>query len=160
MKTVDFDLNYSVNDIINQLVEEYKNKDNIVGIYKICYEDAGLYIIELNLIFENTEYLPINCEKYLELSINDTKIQIAINGRHSKFYKIDSYPSSSDFVYTEIFKDMLYNEILYEENNILTNFKNYTLKMQKCNIFPFGTMEMEYNNIIDFKSYMLERKKV
>ena len=35
MKSVNFDFNLSVNDMINQLVENYKNKEEIDRIYDI-----------------------------------------------------------------------------------------------------------------------------
>lgn len=84
MKSVNFDFNLSVNDMINQLVENYKNKEEIVGIYKVCY---------------------------------------------------------------------------FEEDDLLTKFKNHVLNMEENDIYPFGTFDMHYDNLIEFNPKKLERKK-
>ena len=86
MKSVNFDFNLSVNDMINQLVENYKNKEEIVGIYKVCYFEEDKNIIEINLVFENTQYLPINSENYFKIFINDMDLSIDIKGRHVEFF--------------------------------------------------------------------------
>ncbi len=157
MKSVNFDLNLTINDIINQLVENHKNKDEIVGIYKVCYFEEDKNIIELNLVFENTKYLPISSENYFKILMNDMNLNINIKGRHSEFFNPDSYTSSTEMLTS--YKDILCGEILYEEDGLLTKFKEHTLKMKENDIYPFGTLDIQYDNLVEFKPYKLERKK-
>lgn len=156
MKSVNFDFNLSVNDTINQLVENYKNKEEIVGIYKVCYFEEDKNIIEINLVFENTQYLPINSENYFKIFINDMDLSIDIKGRHVEFFI--PFSTNSDEMYTS-YKDILCCEILYEEDDLLTKFKNHVLNMEENDIYPFGTFDMHYDNLIEFNPKKLERKK-
>lgn len=157
MKSVNFDLNLTINDIINQLVENYKNKDEIVGIYKVCYFEDDKNIIEINLVFENTKDLPISSENYFKIFLNDIDLSIDIKGRHIEFFNPNSYTSSTEILTS--YKDILCGEILYEEDGVLTKFKEHTLKMKENGIYPFGMLDMKYDNLIEFKPYKLERKK-
>jgi predicted CopG family antitoxin len=153
----------SLSDIVNELIEKYQDLYPLVGIYIIKYEESNTSIknvIEINLVFKLNLYdnLPLNYEKYPMYTSNNSSLDIIVKGHKSRNYDLDFSWLTSERL--SILKDILACEILYEENNLLTNLKNEALEMQKNNVYPFGSFDMEYANLIEFNPPLkLTRKK-